>query len=214
MENPASHERPEIGELAARLEHLAAEHGEPQQGISSCLELLVEVMKAERGFILLAAEGDSGLVPYAGSNVDLENILINEEVSQTIIQTVVEKQEPLLTTNAMQDPRFADRISVLIAGLRSVLCVPLSSERGFFGLMYLDNRSETGFFKKKDKDYLTDSARNLSAMMETRCSGLVYLAPVAPSIDTPVPFEPGNTAAPAADFPEPESQGQATEEPR
>jgi len=211
MENPAYQERPEIGELAARMEHLAAGEGDPQQGISLCLALLVELMKAERGFILLAAEGGSGLVPYAGSNVDLENILINEEVSQTIIQTVVEKQEPLLTTNAMQDPRFADRISVLIAGLRSVLCVPLSSDRGFFGLMYLDNRSETGFFKKKDRDYLTESSRKLSAMMETCCSGLVYLAPVAPPCDPEVPGEPGESAAPAADSPEPGSHGHSGE---
>jgi adenylate cyclase len=183
MNNPVGNKKPELTELVSQIEDLAVLMKEPQECISSSLKLLVEVMRAERGFVLLVSDGEPYLRPYAGYNVDLENILINEEVSQTIMRTVVEKQAPLLTTNAMQDPRFADKISVLIAGLRSVICIPFASERGFFGLLYLDNRTETGFFKAQDRDYLAECSKKLMEIIETRCDSLIY----KPGVQNPEP---------------------------
>ncbi len=62
----------------------------------------------------------------------------------------------------MEDPRFADKLSVLISEIRSVLCVPLTGNDGLFGLIYLDNLFSTNFFTEKDKKYLTECAQKLS----------------------------------------------------
>jgi signal transduction protein with GAF and PtsI domain len=157
-----SGERPDCAQLKLDLDMIVVSAGEPEEAVRACFSAIISAMEAERGFMLLYDGTESEWRAFAGKNMNLEKLFIYEAVSQTIITRVADKQKPIITTNAMEYPRFADKLSVLISEIRSVLCVPLIGHGGLFGLVYLDNLFTTNFFAEKDKKYLAECAQKLS----------------------------------------------------
>ena len=51
---------------------------------------------------------------------------------------------PLLTDNAQFDERLTGGESIMILGLRSILCVPILVKERLIGLVYVDNRLHVG----------------------------------------------------------------------
>jgi putative nucleotidyltransferase with HDIG domain len=66
------------------------------------------------------------------------------------VRKVAESGEPILTTNAQQDPRFEGQVSVTAYQLRSILCAPLTLKNELIGVLYVDNRAHAGIFQEKD----------------------------------------------------------------
>ncbi len=112
------------------------------------MDMVVEVVRAERGFLILAedrpdaAVGETPLLRIAvARNIDQEIVDRPEfKISNTIAQRVIERKEPILTRDAQTDERFRSKISVLNLKLRSILCVPLLSKQKVIGAVYVDNR--------------------------------------------------------------------------
>jgi putative nucleotidyltransferase with HDIG domain len=70
----------------------------------------------------------------------------DKALSRSIVNQVIETGEPVLTTNAQEDPRFEDKASVMYYGLRSIMCVPLVNQEGTIGAIYADHRSFSNLF--------------------------------------------------------------------
>ena len=100
------------------------------------LELVFDAVPAQRGALLLRSrEGSLEVVARQGFDLDEEI-----RISRTIIETVVGEQKALLTMDALSDSRFGRAESIMMEGIRSILCAPLvSNERGVLGLLYLDD---------------------------------------------------------------------------
>ncbi len=100
------------------------------------LELVFDAVPAQRGALLLRTrEGRLDVVARQGFGAD-EDI----RVSRTLIDTVVGEKKALLTMDALSDDRFGRAESIMMEGIRSILCAPLvSNERGVLGLLYLDD---------------------------------------------------------------------------
>ena len=77
------------------------------------------------------------------------------EISRTISDQVLKKGASVLTSDAQQDPRFQERQSIVLGGLRSVMAVPLAVEGRISGMIYVDNPFHTNRF--------TDSAGRVRA---------------------------------------------------
>jgi len=60
-------------------------------------------------------------------------------VSRTIIQHTLERNEGVLSTNAMNDSRFRSGDSVRDYGIRSAICVPIRSGERTFGVIHIDS---------------------------------------------------------------------------
>jgi signal transduction histidine kinase len=60
----------------------------------------------------------------------------------------------VVTTDAQNDPRFAAQESVILYSLRSVLCAPLRVRDRIAGVVYLDNRAQSGIFTAQDLEML------------------------------------------------------------
>lgn len=60
-------------------------------------------------------------------------------VSRTIVQHTLEKNEGILSTNAMNDDRFRAGDSVRDYGIRSAICVPLRTGEQTFGVIHIDS---------------------------------------------------------------------------
>jgi class 3 adenylate cyclase len=86
--------------------------------------------------------------------------------SQTTVQRVFETGEPIVTTDAQQDPRFNVNLSVRALRLRSIVCVPLKVKARTIGVVYLDSRVTAGLFSRQDPELLTAFANQAALAIE------------------------------------------------
>jgi putative nucleotidyltransferase with HDIG domain len=123
--------------------------------LEEVMDRLVALMGAERGFLMLReADGNLSVQTARGmAKVDL-----NEEafaISKTIVNRVAETGETILTTNAQDDPRFGQQFSVAAYHLLSILCAPLKIKNDLIGVIYVDNRAQTGLFQQRDLELIS-----------------------------------------------------------
>ncbi|MGE0490781.1 MAG: ATP-binding protein [Vulcanimicrobiota bacterium] len=117
--------------------------------LQNVIDVVVEALGAERGFVML----DRGAaVPEvaAARGLDLEAVHRGEVwYSTRVVEAVMVEGEGILSVDAVIDPRFRSSESVQLLGTRSVICVPLRS-RNTRGLVYLDNAMKAGVFSEAD----------------------------------------------------------------
>ena len=125
------------------------------QVLEEVMDSLIELVQAERGFLVLREDDGELRVQIARGIdfVDLENEAFS--LSRTIVRRVAETGETVLTTNAQEDPRFGMEASVVSLQLRSILCVPMNLKDKIVGVMFVDNRIHTGLFKESDLELLS-----------------------------------------------------------
>jgi putative nucleotidyltransferase with HDIG domain len=123
--------------------------------LEEVMDKLIELMHAERGFLMSKQSGGELKFEIARglSHVNLEEDEF--KVSMTIVHKVEESGEVILTTNAQEDPRFENEMSILAYKLRSILCVPLKIKNELTGVIYVDNKARTGMFREDDKVLLS-----------------------------------------------------------
>ena len=125
-----------------------------RQVLEEVMDSLIELVQAERGFLMLSEDDELRVRIARGiDNVDLEDDAFS--LSRTIVKQVVSSGEPVLTTNAQEDPRFGMEASVVSLQLRSILCVPMKLKEEILGVMFVDNRIHTGLFKESDLELLS-----------------------------------------------------------
>lgn len=116
------------------------------------LDLVIEIMGAERGFILLR-EGKE-LNPKTARNMDKQSIADMSDFSRTIVENVEKKGELIITANAQAEPRFKDRRSVAKFKLLSIMCVPFRIKDRIVGAIYIDDRRRKDAFTSEDLEFL------------------------------------------------------------
>ena len=127
--------------------------------LEEVVDSLVALMRAERGFLMLRDEKgelNNPAVARGIDHVDLERA--DFAFSRTIVKHVANSGEPVLTTNAQEDPRFGMESSVMSLQLRSILCVPMKLKGEIIGVMFVDNRIHVGLFNESDLELLSSYA--------------------------------------------------------
>ena len=134
--------------------------------LNTVIDEVIAVLHAERGFIMLfEADGSQNFSVARG--LDRQTIeQPQSQVSQSVIHKVASEGQPLLTSDAQSDSRFSMRQSVMLLGLRSILCVPLKVKDKIKGVVYADNRFEAGIFTQADLELLTAIASIASIAIE------------------------------------------------
>ena len=118
--------------------------------LNSSLDAIVQLKGAERGCLMLLDE-DGKLKVRAVRNFErADPDSADLALSHTVVREAIERQEPVLTTNAQHDPRFSAQESVVGYQLRSIVCVPLHVRDRVIGALYLDNRIRKGAFSEQD----------------------------------------------------------------
>jgi putative nucleotidyltransferase with HDIG domain len=123
--------------------------------LEEVMDRLIELMNAERGFLVSkTADGDLKVEIARGiDHVNLEDEAF--KISRTIVERVAATGETILTTNAQEDPRFENQMSVAAYQLRSILCAPLKIKNELIGVIYVDNRARAGIFQVQDQKLIT-----------------------------------------------------------
>lgn len=129
--------------------------------LNQVIELAIKLLNAERG-VLFLLEGED-LVVAAGRDTDKATIGDASRLSKSIISQVATSGEPVISLNALQDPKFKVKESVILNSIRSLLCVPLKIGERVIGTIYVDSRIASNLFSKEDKEFLKSLA-NLTAV--------------------------------------------------
>ena len=130
------------------------------------MDTIVRLTGAERGFLMLKDQNDQ-LSIHIARNWERESLDdADTELSRTVVNQVLENGQPVLTTNAQQDPRFDGQESVISLSLRSILCVPLVLKEETIGVIYTDNRLREGLFTNTEKNLLAAFANQAAVAIE------------------------------------------------
>nr|MBN1228242.1 GAF domain-containing protein [Anaerolineae bacterium] len=134
--------------------------------LNQVMDAIIELTGAERGFLMLVNH-EANLAVKVARNLDKQQLDDDEfSISHSVISMVMEEGQAVVTTNASDDPRFADQASVITHGLRSIQCVPLRIRGDIIGVIYVDNRVRAGVFDKDDLDILMTFATQAAMAIE------------------------------------------------
>jgi PAS domain S-box-containing protein len=130
------------------------------------MDTIVRLTGAERGFLMLR-DFKREMAIHIARNWEQETLAASESaISRTVVNKVLGEGKPVLTTNALQDPRFDNQESVIALNLRSILCVPLSVKGELIGVIYADNRVRTGLFTVTELNLLAAFANQAAVAIE------------------------------------------------
>ncbi|MEM8929821.1 MAG: FHA domain-containing protein, partial [Acidobacteriota bacterium] len=139
------------------------------------LDLVLDAVPAGRAALLLrslpstddAAPGDDAVLEVlANRGYHGEDEVT---ISRTIARVVIEEKQALLTMDAQSDERFDRAVSIMMQGIRSIICAPLVDNRQeVIGLLYLDDRLATPVFSERALR-LVGLIANLAAVKLENC---------------------------------------------
>jgi signal transduction histidine kinase/pSer/pThr/pTyr-binding forkhead associated (FHA) protein len=110
-----------------------------------CLDEIMQMVNAERGFLMLKDEKTLELVPKVVRSAE-DDIA----VSSTVINKVLTENVSILSSDAQRDERFDSASSIRLHKMRSIICAPLWIENDVIGVIHIDNTSQPNIFKEED----------------------------------------------------------------
>jgi sigma-B regulation protein RsbU (phosphoserine phosphatase) len=134
--------------------------------LNRVIDEVIAAVRAERGFLMLR-DASGQLHFHVARGIDRHTIEQPQfQVSRSVIRRVAEEGRPLLSSNAQDDVSLKMQRSVAVLGLRSILCVPLHIKGSLLGVIYVDNRLQSGIFQPADLDLLTAIASSAATAIE------------------------------------------------
>ncbi|MCI0662285.1 MAG: SpoIIE family protein phosphatase, partial [Acidobacteria bacterium] len=130
--------------------------------LKQLLEYVFKAVPADRGYVMLleAPENNGNAEPDLVCKAMKTRAIPSEtesdvQISRAISDQVLKQGISVLTSDALHDPRFQERRSIVLSGLRSVMAVPLAVEGRVSGMIYVDNPFHTNRFTERDLQLLT-----------------------------------------------------------
>lgn len=147
------------------------------------LDRAVQITGADRGLLLLYDEKDRLEVKIA-RGIEMSTLPKEErEVSESVIQDVVQSEQAICIANVENDQKFSELSSIIDLKILSVMCVPLKitlrderqggkehraetlTTRKILGLLYVDSRSVTKSFSPQDLELFQALANNATTAL-------------------------------------------------
>jgi len=136
----------------------------PEQ-IEALLDAVIEVVHANKGFVILLRDGDPSIA--AARNVDHETIPdAVTQLSDSILRRCIDTMQPLIVSDAVNDTMFHSSESVMNLQLSSVMVAPLVAQGQLLGLIYVGNDNVVNLFEQSSLDILTVFAGQASLILQ------------------------------------------------
>lgn len=143
-----------------------AENRELDSLLDYAMTVALELVGAEFGYLILLGRRNTLDFRVKRDSEGNELERPEEQISQTILNKVVQNHEDLLIANAVKHPDFQAAKSVRSLQLRSVMCVPLVSRGKTIGAVYVENRSAKDAFGEYDLKVLKSFAGQAATSIE------------------------------------------------
>lgn len=140
---------------------------EPEAVLDVVLDAALDALEAERGFVLLEAEG--GEAPFeirASRNFSGDDLAGVRPLSTSVVQEVLRTGEPVLVYEAEADERYGGVESVVLQHIQSIACVPLRLRARQIGAIYLDAVRKRGRFTRDHLPFLRAVADQAAIAIE------------------------------------------------
>ncbi len=121
--------------------------------LNNIMDSVLSVTKAQRGFLIAADEETESLSTLVVKGVQGET-LERDGYSTTVVSEVMKTRQALLTNDAQFDARLQAGQSIIMRGLRAVLCAPMLVQDRIVGILYVDTSMRAGNFSQADRDLL------------------------------------------------------------
>jgi len=121
------------------------------------MDRVIEVVKAERGFLMLINPADGALQFTIARDKEAHTIPANSfdyNMSRGIVMRVIKTETPVIADDAQTDDVLREHESIMAYNIRSVMCAPLIVRDNCIGAVYVDSRINTNLFGPKHRDLL------------------------------------------------------------
>ena len=110
------------------------------------IDLIFDWVHIDRACVLFYDEESKKLTPQVSRTRNVDEPQMPMQISQTILDYVLNREEGVLTNDAGGDERWNPGASILAESIREVICVPMRGRYGTIGVIYLD---ASGFARKE-----------------------------------------------------------------
>jgi Nif-specific regulatory protein len=140
---------------------------EPDAVLEKVLEIALEALDAERGFVLLTADDRTGGFEVKNSRNFTEQQLGEVvRISSSVVQQVLRTGEPVLLYEALKDEHYRTTESIVVQQIQSIACVPLRIKNRQVGAVYLDSLTRRGRFTRESLPFLSALANQAAVAIE------------------------------------------------
>lgn len=135
--------------------------------LEKVLEIAMDALAAERGFVLLRApESELGFEVKSSHNFSEDQLNDLTRISTSAVHEVLNTGEPLLLFEAQKDPKYREAESIVLQSIQSIACVPLSIKNRQIGVIYLDSLTKRSRFTKDSLPFLSTFANQAAIAIE------------------------------------------------
>jgi len=117
-----------------------------EQVLARVVDLVFDVLPAERAFLLLRDSWDQPLTARVMRNRD-GSVPGNVSLSRTVIANVMRDRVAILAKDARYDARLDASSSIQAMNIRSFMCAPLWNRNDVIGVLYCDNPRSKQFIE-------------------------------------------------------------------
>ena len=151
--------------ILLKVSQLLASPAQIDDVLERVLDLSLEILDIDRAAILMADPETGGLAPRVIKT--RPGISSTGPIySQHIVNYVRENEVAALFGDARSDPRLAPAESVLHQSICGSMCAPLKPRDRVLGVLYVDNLSAPGRFRRNDLEFLSAFANQAAVAIE------------------------------------------------
>ncbi|MDZ4767124.1 MAG: GAF domain-containing SpoIIE family protein phosphatase [Chloroflexota bacterium] len=132
--------------------------------LNTVIDSMMQVTRAQRGFLMIAEPATGELRVRVARGIDGSDLASDESYSRTVVNQVVQVRTALLTNNAQFD--FQSGQSIIMRGLRAILCAPMLVQERLIGVVYVDTSLRSGVFTDSDLQLLDAVAGQAGVAIE------------------------------------------------
>jgi len=141
--------------------------------LRNMLDYALKITKAERGFVYLR-DNDKNDAPVLACGLDNAGTILmtDARVSNSVVQEALASAAEFITGDALKQQAMAERQSIVINELRTVIAIPLRARHGTAaaavdGVLYLDSRSVSHNLSGVSHEVLRALASECAAVLES-----------------------------------------------
>lgn len=138
----------------------------PENLVEKALDLIVEVIRAERALFVKYNEASDDFSIIGARNIQQESISDLAAFSSGILQQVIKSNKPCLYHDVQSDPQISQFESVQIQQIKSVLGVPIFRDDKIWGVILADSRSSRQEFTEDNLLFLEFFASLVSLALD------------------------------------------------
>lgn len=139
--------------------------GAPDELLRRVLDLLFRVFDIDRAALVPIDQG-TGELGEAISAARFGPAGPDPIFSRQIVDAARREPEGIVVPDAIEDPRFAQAVSVRQVAIRSVMCAPMVARGAALGVLYVDHLRMPLRYGKEDLDFLSSFAAQAATALE------------------------------------------------